>query len=82
VIVNDFRAFLREGGYRIDEALFTQDLPFIRAMIRFRIAEAVFGGAEARRQLLMLDPQAQLAMSVLPEAAKLLAVRGQGVPAQ
>jgi carboxyl-terminal processing protease len=82
VIVNDFRAFLREGGYRIDEALFTQDLPFIRAMIRFRIAEAVFGGAEARRQLLMLDPQAQLAMSVLPEAAKLLALRGQGVPAQ
>jgi carboxyl-terminal processing protease len=80
-IVADFREFVRGEGYRIDEALFAQDLPFIKAMIRFRIAEALFGGAEARRQLLAVDPQAQLAIEMLPESEKLLALRKQGAQA-
>ena len=80
-MIADFREFLRSERYRIDEAQFTQDLPFIKAMIRFRIAEALFGGADARRHLLSVDPQAQLAMEMLPEAEKLQGLRKQGVQA-
>jgi hypothetical protein len=40
-------------------------------MIRFRIDEAVFGVAEARRHLVMVDPQAQAALAMFAEAQKL-----------
>ena len=42
-------------------------------MIRFRIDEAVFGIAEARRHLIAVDPQAQTgARRMFGEAQKLL----------
>jgi hypothetical protein len=56
---------------KIDDAAFQKDLQFIRAMIRFRIDEAVFGIAEARRHLIAVDPQAQIAMTMFGEAQKL-----------
>jgi hypothetical protein len=78
-IVDDFREFLKSERFIIDEAGFTKDLPFIRAMIRFRIDEAVFNMAEARRHLLAVDPQAQLAISAFGEAEKLLSLnKGAG----
>ena len=40
-------------------------------MIRFRIDEAVFGIAEARRHLVMVDPQAQAALALFGEAQRL-----------
>jgi hypothetical protein len=43
-------------------------------MIRYRIEEVVFGIAQAKRHLLTLDPQAQVAMSQFGEAEKLLAM--------
>jgi carboxyl-terminal processing protease len=70
----DFRKQLVADNIKIDEAAFQQDIDFIRAMIRFRIDEVVFGIADARRHLVEVDPQAQLAMSMFGEAEKLLAL--------
>jgi carboxyl-terminal processing protease len=71
-MVADFREQLKSDRIKIDEEAFTNEIDFIRAMIRFRIDEAVFGIAEARRHLIMVDPQAQLAMQMFGEAQKLL----------
>jgi hypothetical protein len=48
---------LKTDRIKLDEEGFKKDL--IRAMISFRIDEAVFGIAEARRHLISVDPQAQ-----------------------
>ena len=64
-MVDDFREQLKTNRIKIDEAAFQKDLEFIKAMIRFRIDEAVFGIAEARRHLIGVDPQAQLALSAV-----------------
>jgi carboxyl-terminal processing protease len=66
-----FREQLKTNRVKIDEAAFQKDLQFIKAMIRFRIDEAVFGIAEARRHLIAVDPQAQIAMTMFGEAQKL-----------
>ena len=66
-----FREHLNGERIRIDEDNFRQDLDFIKAMIRLRIDEALFGVAEARRRLVNIDPQAQLAISMFGEAEKL-----------
>jgi carboxyl-terminal processing protease len=67
----EFREQLKANRIKIDEDAFKKDLEFIRAMIRFRIDEAVFGIAEARRHLITVDPQAQVAMTMFGEAQKL-----------
>ncbi len=67
----DFRAFLQEEGVKIDEESFAKDLPFIRAMIRFQIDQALFGVDEARKHLLAQDPQAQVALGLFGEAERL-----------
>ena len=54
-----------------DEDAFKKDETFIRAMVRFRIDEVVFGIAEAQRHLLSTDPQSQVALSMFGEAVKL-----------
>jgi carboxyl-terminal processing protease len=76
-MVDDFRKHLADEEIKIDENAFTTDLPFIKAMIRYRIDEAVFGLAEAQKHLVQVDPQAQLGMTMFGEAQKLL-VLGQG----
>jgi hypothetical protein len=43
-------------------------------MLRFRIDEAVFGVAEARRHMVEVDPQAQAALASFGEAEKLAGV--------
>jgi carboxyl-terminal processing protease len=70
-MIAEFRDQLKTDRIRIDEAAFEKDLVFIRSMIRYRIDEVLFGIAEARRRLIGVDPQAQLALSMLPEAEKL-----------
>jgi carboxyl-terminal processing protease len=66
-----FREQLKNNRVKIDEAAFQKDLTFIKGMLRFRIDEAVFGIAEARRHLIAVDPQAQVAVTMFGEAAKL-----------
>jgi carboxyl-terminal processing protease len=77
-MVQDFREHLKAERIRIDEAGFNTDADFIRAMIRFRIDEVVFGMAEAQRRLVGVDPQAQVALSMFGEAQKLTEIARAG----
>jgi carboxyl-terminal processing protease len=70
-MLKDFRQQVVADRIRIDEDSWQKDLAFIKAMIRFRIDEAVFGIAEARRHVVAVDPQAQAALASLTEAEKL-----------
>ncbi len=73
-MVDDYKQTLIADKVRIDEAAFTKDLEFIRAMIRYRIDEAVFGISEARRHIVAVDPQAKLGMTLFGEAQQLAGV--------
>ena len=57
---------------QLEIAGFNADAEFIRAMLRYEIDVALFDVATARRHLLSKDPQAQYALTLLPEAEKLL----------
>lgn len=70
-MVAGFKAFLTREGLRVDEAAFAADETFIRAMIKMQIDLALFGVDEARRNLLALDPQAQVALASFDEATRL-----------
>jgi carboxyl-terminal processing protease len=70
-MLTSFREQLKNNRVKIDEPAFQKDLEFIKAMLRFRVDEAVFGIAEARRHLIAVDPQAQVAVTMFGEAAKL-----------
>jgi len=67
----DFRESLKPLKVVMDDAAFTKDEQFIRAMIHFDIDQALFGVAEARRNLIGKDPQAQFALSQFPDAVRL-----------
>jgi carboxyl-terminal processing protease len=73
-MVADFKEYLKNDRVRIDEDAFEKDIDFIKAMMRFRISEAVFSVAEAQRQLISVDPQVKLAASLFGEAQKLAAL--------
>ena len=70
-MLTDFREHLKNERIRVDDEAFKKESDFIRAMIRFRIDEAVFGTVEAQRHLISADPQAQVAISMFGEAQKL-----------
>ncbi len=73
-----FREHLVAEGVKIDEAAFTQDLAFITAMIRYEIDLNLWTVEDARRHLIMTDPQAQLALTHFAEAERLVqAARGR-----
>jgi carboxyl-terminal processing protease len=71
-MVADFREQLKADKIKIDDEGFKKDEAFIRAMMRFRIDEVVFGLADAQRHLLSVDPQSQVALSMFGEAVKLV----------
>ena len=71
----DFKAFVKaqmRDQSQFDEAGFNADAAFVRAMIRYEIDIALFDVATARRHLIEQDPQAQYALTLFPEAEKLL----------
>jgi len=73
-----FREHLVAEGVKIDEAAFTQDLPFITAMIRYEIDLNLWTVEDARRRLIMADPQARQALTHFAEAERLVqAARGR-----
>jgi carboxyl-terminal processing protease len=67
----DFKESLKTQRIVMDEASFTKDDSFIRAMIHYDINLALFGVSEARRNLISKDPQAQFALSQFPDAVRL-----------
>jgi carboxyl-terminal processing protease len=71
-MVQDFKQFVVSRKLPIDEAGWTKDKTFIRAMIRYEIDVALFNAATARQRLIGDDPQAQFALTLFPEAEKLL----------
>jgi carboxyl-terminal processing protease len=71
-MIAEFHDMLKGTRLKIDEDAFKKDTEFIRAMIRYRIDEALFGYAEARRHEIAVDPQVELAMTEFGEAQKLL----------
>ena len=71
-MVADFKEMLKKERMKIDEDAFVKDTAFIKAMLRYRIDEAVFGFADAQKHLIAADPQAQLGMTEFGEAQKLL----------
>ena len=71
-MLEDFKAHLRSEGITVDEEVFAKDMDFIRAMIHYEIDLALFSVEEARRNLLVMDPQAQYALSLFAEAEELL----------
>ena len=74
-MMNDFRAFVEGRRTIIDESAWTKDKEFIRAMLRYEIDVALFSAATARQRLIADDPQAQFALTLFPEAEKLLELR-------
>jgi len=71
-MIQDFKQFIVGRKVPVDEAAWTKDKAFIRAMIRYDIDVALFSAAVARQRLMGDDPQAQYALTLFPEAAKLL----------
>jgi carboxyl-terminal processing protease len=71
-MAQDFKKFVASRNLTIDEAAWTKDEKFIRAMIRYEIDVALFSAATARRRLIADDPQTQFALTLFPEADSLL----------
>jgi carboxyl-terminal processing protease len=74
-ILQEFKTFLASQKIKVDQEAFAKDTDFIRAMIHYEVDMALFGLSEARRSLLVSDPQAQFAMRLFPEADRLLQMR-------
>jgi len=70
-MVADFKQSLLDQKVRIDEEAWTKDAEFIKAMMHYAIDEALFSIAEAQKNLISHDPQAQFALSQFGEAVKL-----------
>jgi len=70
-MVTDFRTYLQSEKVRIDDAAFTKDIDFIKAMIHYEIDVALFGTGEAQKNLIAHDPQAQFALNQFSDAVKL-----------
>jgi hypothetical protein len=68
----EFKEHVKSTGMKIDEAAWQQDLPFIRAMVRFEIDSDLFGIAVASENLAKVDPQLQFALGLFNEADQLL----------
>jgi carboxyl-terminal processing protease len=75
-MVAEFKEHVQKSRVRIDEAAWTQDQPFIRAMMRFEIDVDLFGVAVARKNLAKQDPQLQYSLTLFPEAAALMRLSG------
>jgi hypothetical protein len=71
-MVGEFRELVEKSKLKFDEADWQKDLPFIRAMIRYEIDLDLFGVEAARKDLVKSDPQLQFAVTLFPEAQRLL----------
>jgi hypothetical protein len=71
-MMQEFKQFVIGRKLTIDEAAWAKDKEFIRSMIRYEIDNALFSAATARLRLIAHDPQAQFALTLFPEADKLL----------
>jgi hypothetical protein len=68
----EFKAIVQKSPVPFDEASWQKDLPFIKAELRKEIDTDLFGAAVAYQNLAKADPQIQYALTLFPEAQKLL----------
>jgi carboxyl-terminal processing protease len=68
----EFKKLVQQSPIPFDEAAWTSDLEFIKAMIRREIDIDLFGVAVAYKNLARRDPQLQFALTLFPEAQQLL----------
>jgi carboxyl-terminal processing protease len=73
----EFKEHVQASRARIDEAAWTKDLEFIRAMVRYEIDVDLFGVETSRRNLSGRDPQLQFSLTLFPEAQQLLQISRQ-----
>src|SRR6266581_1281807 len=71
-MVAEFRGVVEKSKIKMDEADWQKDLPFIKAMIRYEIDLDLFGVETARKDLVKSDPQLQFAVTLFPDAQRLL----------
>ena len=71
-MVAEFKEHVKSTGIKIEEPLWQQDLPFIKAMMRFEIDSDLFGIAVASENLAKVDPQLQYGLTLFGEADQLL----------
>ena len=81
-MVQDFKQYVAGRKLTIDEAAWATDKEFIRALIRYEIDVALFSAATARQRLIADDPQAQFALTLFPEAQKLLELQKSSTTAR
>jgi carboxyl-terminal processing protease len=70
-MLQDFRAQLATQKIAVDEEGFKTDLAFVKSMIHYEIDLALFGVEEARRNLILQDPQARFGLNQFGEAQRL-----------
>jgi carboxyl-terminal processing protease len=70
-MLQDFRSQLATQKIAIDEEGFKTDLTFLKTMIHYEIDLALFGVEEARRNLILQDPQARFGVGQFGEAQRL-----------
>jgi hypothetical protein len=68
----EFKKLVQQSPIPFDEAAWTSDLEFIKAMIHREIDVDLFGVAVAYKNLARHDPQMQFALTLFPEAQQLL----------
>jgi carboxyl-terminal processing protease len=71
-MVAEFKEHVKTTGIKLDETAWQQDLPFIKAMMRFEIDSDLFGVAVASENLAKVDPQLQFSLGLFAEAEQLL----------
>ena len=71
-MVAEFRDLVDKSKVKIDDADWQKDLAFIKAMIRYEIDLDLFGVEAARKDLVKSDPQLQFALTLFPDAQRLL----------
>jgi len=70
-MLQDFRSQLATQKITVDEEAFKTDLTFLKTMIHYEIDLALFGVEEARRNLILQDPQARFGIQQFAEAQRL-----------
>jgi hypothetical protein len=68
----EFKELVRKSPIPFDEASWQKDLAFIKAELRKEIDTDLFGSAVAYQNLAKVDPQMRHALTLFPEADKLL----------
>ncbi len=80
-MLQDFKDYVKSQKVKMEDDAFAKDSEFIKAMIHYSIDLALFGVSEARQDLFRKDPQAQFALGLFPEAARLAELRKAAAPA-